>query len=341
MRSDVNRQLRLAIRPETTALVTRNTWELCEARVPEPGPGQILVRNMYVSIDPAMRGWIRPTPTYVEPVEVGSVMRAGTVGRVISSKHADFRDGDYVSDVAGNIGFQDYGLSDGAGLLKLDSNAAPLHSYAGGLGLNGFTAYFGLLEVGNPKPGETVLVSSAAGATGSVAGQIARIKGCRVVGIAGGVEKCRLVRESFRFDDVIDYKASKLPEHLSAACPSGVDIFFDNVGGSTLDAALMRLNRFGRIVVCGTISQAGSSAEAVRAHLRLALVHGRMEGFIAYEYAAQFHQALEQLLAWYAQGQLKFQEEIVDGFHSLPACLNRLFTGGNLGKLIIRLDAGL
>jgi len=243
-------------------------------------------------------------------------MRAGTVGCVVGSKHADFQEGDYVSDVAGSIGFQDYGLSDGAGLLKIDPGAAPLHSYAGGLGLNGFTAYFGLLVVGNPKPGETVLVSSAAGATGSVAGQIARIKGCRVVGIAGGVEKCRLVRESFRFDDVIDYKASQLPEHLSAACPSGVDIFFDNVGGSTLDAALMRLNRLGRIVVCGTISQAGSSAEAVRAHLRLALVHGRMEGFIAYEYAAQFRKALDQLLAWYAQGQLKLQEEIVDGFAS-------------------------
>ena len=171
-------------------MVSRDTWELCETKVPDPGPGQVLVHNMYVSVDPAMRGWIRPTPTYVEPVDVGSVMRAGTVGRVVSSQHADFQEGDYVSDVAGNIGFQDYGLSDGAGLLKIDPGAAaPLHSYAGGLGLNGFTAYFGLLEVGNPKPGETVLVSSAAGATGSVAGQIARIKGCRVVGIAGGIER--------------------------------------------------------------------------------------------------------------------------------------------------------
>lgn len=338
MGSNLNRQLRLAVRPEATAMVGPDTWQVCEAKVPEPSPGQILVRNMYVSVDPAMRGWIRPVFTYVEPVEVGAVMRAGTVGRVVSSKHPDFRDGDYVSDVAGNIGFQDYGLSDGAGLLKLDSSAAPLHAYAGGLGLNGFTAYFGLLEVGNPKPGETVLVSSAAGATGSVVGQIARIKRCRVVGIAGGAEKCRLVREIFGFDDAIDYKASKLTEALAAACPSGLDVFFDNVGGSTLDAALMRLNRFGRVVVCGSISQSGSSTEAVRAHLRLALVHGRMEGFIAYEYAPRFRSALDELLTWYSQGQLKLNEEIVDGFDTLPECLNRVFTGGNFGKLVIRIE---
>jgi NADPH-dependent curcumin reductase CurA len=260
------------------------------------------------------------------------------VGRVVESKHPDFHEGDYVSDVAGNIGFQDYGLSDGAGLLKVNTDRAPLHSYAGGLGLNGFTAYFGLLEVGNPKIGETVVVSSAAGATGSVAGQIARIKGCRAVGIAGGVEKCRLVREVFQFDDVIDYKASKVAEVLPAACPSGIDVFFDNVGGSMLDAALMRLNKFGRVVVCGTISQSGPNAEGIRAHLRLALVHGRMEGFIAYEYADRFRSALDELLSWYALGQLKFKEEIVDGFDSLPECLNRVFTGGNLGKLIIRVD---
>ena len=184
MESKVNRQLCLAVRPEAKAMVTERTWEIRESRVPEPGPGQILVRNIFVSVDPAMRGWIRPTSTYVEPVEVGAVMRAGTVGRIAASRHADFREGDYVSDVAGNIGFQDYGLSDGTGILTLDPSRAPLQSYAGGLGLNGLTAYFGLLSVGQPQAGETVLVSSAAGATGSVVGQIARIKGCRAVGIA-------------------------------------------------------------------------------------------------------------------------------------------------------------
>lgn len=334
----MNRQLRLALRPENTEMVNEHTWQISDGPIPEPATGQLLVRNIYVSVDPAMRGWIRPVATYVEPVEIGAVMRAGTVGRVVSSKHPEFREGDYVSDVAGNIGYQDYGLSDGVGLLRLDSSTAPLYSYAGGLGLNGFTAYFGLLEVGHPKPGETILVSSAAGATGSIAGQIARIKGCRTIGIAGGSEKCRLVREIFRFDEVIDYKASEVAEALPAVCPSGIDVFFDNVGGSTLDAALARLNRLGRVVVCGTISQSGSSTEAVRAHLRLALVHGRMEGFIAYEYAERFRHALDELLTWHTQGQLRLQEEIVEGFDSLPECLNRVFTGGNLGKLIIRID---
>lgn len=177
---------------------------------------------------------------------------------------------------------------------------------------------------GTPKPGETVLVSSAAGATGSIAGQIARIKGCRAVGIAGGPRKCELVRNHFRFDEVIDYKACELPQAIAAACPSGVDVFFDNVGGSTLDAALTRLNRFGRVVVCGTISQS-SGTEAVRGHLRLALVHGRMEGFLAFEYAARFQAALAELMQWYSNDS------------ALPQCLNRVFTGGNVGKLVIRI----
>lgn len=339
---NLNRQLRLKARPAGVAMPGPDTWEIVEADVPEPAQGQVLVRNLYVSVDPAMRGWIRPAPTYIEPVPLGGVMRAGTVGRVVASRRADFAEGDYVSDVAGGLGFQDFGLSDGSELLKVDPLRAPLPSYAGGLGLNGFTAYFGLLEIGRPKAGETVLVSSAAGATGSVAGQIARIKGCRAVGIAGGPQKGRLVREVFGFAEAIDYRDGNVGEAIADACPGGVDVFFDNVGGGTLDAALMRLNRLGRVVVCGTMSQAGANGEAVRAHLRLALVHGRMEGFIAFEYASGFREALDELLGWREQGLLKAQEEVVEGFDVLPECLDRVFAGKNFGKMVVRIgqDAG-
>lgn len=207
-------------------------------------------------------------------------MRAGTVGQIVESKHANYRAGEFVSSVSGELGFQDYAISDGTGLLRIDSDRAPLSAYAGGLGLNGFTAYFGILAVAKPLPGETVVVSSAAGATGSIAGQIARIKNNKVVGIAGGPAKCQAVKEFFRFDEVIDYKASSnLVSSIASACPEGVDVFFDNVGGSLLDAVLQNLRPRGRIVVCGAISQT-SGSECVKAHLRLALVHGKMEGYI-------------------------------------------------------------
>jgi len=316
---------------------TLRTWHFTEEPVPEPADGQVLVRNLYASIDPAMRGWIRPIPTYVPPVAVGAVMRAGTVGRVVASRHPDFREGDHVSDVAGNLGLQDYGLSDGTGLLKVDPEAAPLAAYAGGLGLNGFTAYFGLLDVGAPKPGETVLVSSAAGATGAVAGQIARLKGCRTVGIAGGAEKCAYVADELGFDAVVDYKRGDLPAAIAAACPGGIDVFFDNVGGSTLDAALLRLNQRGRVVVCGAISQSGPQPEAVRLHLRLAIVHGRMEGFIAYEYRDRFPAALAELTGWYRSGRLTLRQDLVTGLEAFPGTLERLFTGGNFGKLVLKI----
>lgn len=349
MPRNTNRQLCLARRPGPADPVSDQTWEIREAPIPAPADGQVLIRNLYVSVDPAMRGWIRPIATYVDPVPVGGVMRAGTVGRVEESRHPSFRAGDYVSDCSGSLGFQDYALSDGSNLLFLAASdatlRAPLHSFAGGLGLNGFTAYFGLLEVGKPQPGETVLVSSAAGATGSIAGQIAKtIDGCRVVGIAGGPEKCGYLRETLGFDAVIDYKALEpggMAEAVAAACPAGVDVYFDNVGGSTLDAALLCLNRRGRIVVCGTMSQSGPNPESVRAHLRLALVHGRMEGFIAFEYGRQFHEALNDLLRWREQRKLQFREEIVeDGFGRLPESLNRLFAGRNFGKLILDIGGG-
>ena len=246
----VNRQFRLAARP--VGLPKRTDWNLTEEPVPEPGDGEFLVKILYISLDPAMRGWMNEGRSYIAPVGIGEVMRAGAVGRVVASKHAGFAVGD---SVYGVFGVQEYALSKGGGITKVDPRLAPLPVYLGTLGMPGMTAYFGLLEIGKPKSGQTVVVSGAAGAVGMVVGQIARILGCRVVGIAGGAEKRRYLVAELGFDAAVDYKAQDVRKALREHCPNGIDVFFDNVGGDILDAALANLARHARIVLCGAVSQ--------------------------------------------------------------------------------------
>src|ERR1700761_9597778 len=244
-----NHQFRLAARPE--GLPKRSDFNYTEEPVRDPGPGQILVKILYVSLDPAMRGWMNEGKSYIAPVGIGDVMRAGAIGKVIASQNPGFAVGDYV---VGAFGVQEYALSDGKGLTKVDPRLAPLPVYLGTLGMPGLTAYFGLLEVGKPKEGDTVVVSGAAGAVGSVVGQIAKIKGCRAVGIAGGEEKCRYVVHELAFDACIDHRRPDFAEALKSACPEGIDVYFENVGGHVFDAVLPLLNSFGRIPVCGLVA---------------------------------------------------------------------------------------
>ena len=248
--SNVNHQIKLAARP--VDLPKESDWERAESPVPSPGPGEVLTKTHYMSVDPAMRGWMNDRPSYVPPVGIGEVMRALTVGEVIESNNDGLAVGDFV---AGIQGVQEYALSDGSDLMKADLSLAPAPAWLNSLGIAGLTAYCGLIEVGQPKAGETVVVSGAAGSVGAHAGQIAKIKGCRVVGIAGGAEKCAYLTDQLGFDAAVDYKAQPIGAGLKQACPDGIDVFFDNVGGEILDAVLARINRFGRLALCGAISQ--------------------------------------------------------------------------------------
>jgi NADPH-dependent curcumin reductase CurA len=328
-----NRQFRLAARP--VGLPKRSDWNVTEEPVPEPRDGQVLVRIQFVSLDPAMRGWMNEGKSYVPPVEIGAVMRAGTAGTVVSSKHPDFAAGDAV---AGMLGVQQYAVSDARGLRKVDGKAAPLSTYVGGLGVTGLSAYFGLFDVGQPKPGDTVLISGAAGAVGSVAGQLAKIHGCRAVGIAGGPEKCAFVRE-LGFDGAIDYKSEKLQAGLSRECPNGVDVYFDNVGGETLDAALTRINLGARVVICGAISgyNATEKPKGPSNYLSLLVNRARMQGFIVFDYAKRYAEGYEALTRYYAEGRLKLRETVALGFDTFPEALLKLFKGENVGKLLLKI----
>jgi NADPH-dependent curcumin reductase CurA len=282
-----------------------------------------------------MRGWVNDTKSYVPPVGLGEVMRAYAVGRVEASRHPDFKAGEAVQ---GLFGVQQYAISKGRGVYKVDPGAAPLARWVGGLGMPGWTAYFGLLDVGQPKAGETVVVSAASGAVGSVVGQIAKIKGCRVVGIAGGADKCRYVRDTLGFDDCVDYKAGGLADKLAAACPKGIDVYFENVGGEILDAVLPQMNQFGRIPVCGLISSYNAETPVpgpvnFRAVLTKRL---RLQGLIVFDWAERIPEAIRELGAWHKNGQLKLREDVrTGGIDAFPATLNLLYTGGNFGKLVL------
>ncbi|MGC8100346.1 NADP-dependent oxidoreductase [Metapseudomonas otitidis] len=329
----INRQFLLAKRPVGPA--TRDTFNFVETAVGEPGPGQVLVENLYLSLDPAMRGWMNDAKSYIPPVGIGEVMRALGVGKVIASNHPDFAVGDHVN---GALGVQDYFLGEPRGFYKVDPSKAPLPLYLSALGMTGMTAYFALLDVGAPKAGETVVLSGAAGAVGSVAGQIARIKGCRVVGIAGGADKCRFLVDELGFDAAIDYKAENVAEALKRECPKGVDVYFDNVGGDILDAVLTRLAPRARIVICGAISQYNNK-EAVKGpanYLSLLVNRARMEGFVVMDHAAQFADAAREMGGWMASGQLKSKEDVVEGLETFPETLSKLFDGGNFGKLVLK-----
>ena len=333
----VNRQFRLAARP--VGLPKRTDWNLTEEPAPEPGDGQFLVEVLYISLDPAMRGWMNEGRSYIAPVGLGEVMRAAAVGRVVASKHPDFAVGDHVNGV---FGVQQYALSKGAGVTKIDPDLAPLPIYLGTLGMPGMTAYFGLLEIGKPKSGQTIVVSGAAGAVGTVVGQIARILGCRVVGIAGGAEKCRYLVAELGFDAAIDYKAQDVRKALREHCPNGIDVFFDNVGGDVLDAALANLARHARVVICGAVSQYNNTT-AIKGpsnYLSLLINRASMTGMVVFDYADRYSEAFNALAGWLAAGKLKSREDIVTGFANFPETLLKLFAGENLGKLVLQVADG-
>ena len=328
-----NRQFRLAARP--VGMVKRGDFEFTSSPVPEPAPGQVLIRVLYVSLDPAMRGWMNEGRSYIPPVGIGEVMRAGTAGRVVKSSNPQFAEGDLVT---GWGGVQDYVLSDGKDITKVDPRLAPLPVYLGTLGMPGMTAYFGLLEVGKPKKGETVVVSGAAGAVGSVVGQVAKIKGCRVVGIAGGPDKCRWIVDELGFDAAIDYKSEDVNKALRQHCPKGVDVYFDNVGGDILDAALARMARNGRIVICGAISQYNNTTQVKGPSNYLSLLVNRasMTGMVVMDYTDRFEEAVREMAGWMKAGNLKTREDIVEGLETFPETLLMLFKGENTGKLLIK-----
>jgi NADPH-dependent curcumin reductase len=333
--SQTNRQVRLAARP--SGLPRPTDWEFTSEPAPVPGPGEFLVEVSHLSLDPAMRGWMDARPSYVPPVEIGAVMRAGAVGRVVASEHPGFAVGEHVS---GAFGVQEYATSDGRGVIKLDLSVAGPATYLGALGMTGLTAYFALLDVGRVKEGDTVVVSGAAGAVGSVAGQIAAIKGCRVIGIAGGPEKCRVVTEEFGFDAAIDYRLPGLRRTLRELAPGGVDVYFDNVGGEILDDVLTCLARRARVIICGAISQYNEGEVRGPANYMMLLVtRSSMTGMLVFDYAARYPEATAELAGWYRDGRLVSRETVVHGgVEDFPRTLLMLFEGANTGKLVLALD---
>jgi NADPH-dependent curcumin reductase CurA len=331
-----NRQYRLAARP--VGLPKPSDWNFTSEPVAEPADGQVLVKVLQLSLDPAMRGWMNEGRSYIPPVGIGEVMRAIGIGKVILSRNPGFAPGD---DVSGGFGIQEFCLVKDAkqvGLHKIDLGLGAPPQWLNALGMPGMTAYFGLLDVGRPKPGDTVVVSGAAGAVGQTVGQIARIKGCRVVGIAGGKAKCEFVVKDLHFDACIDYKGASVRDGLKEHCPKGVDVYFDNVGGDILDTVLTRINRGARIVICGAISQYNNTAP-VRGpsnYLSLLVNRARMEGMVVFDYAERFPQAIGEIAQWMREGKFVSREDVVAGIEKFPETLNRLFSGGNFGKLVLK-----
>lgn len=330
--SRVNRRVRLARRPQ--GLPRASDWNIVDEPIPDLKEGEVLIGNIYLSLDPAMRGWIREGKSYIDPVEVGAVMRCLSLGKVVSSKHKLYQEGTYLT---GLTGVQQFAISDGTG-LSIVPEQANLTTFLNILGMPGMTAYFAFLEVGKPRAGDTVLVSGAAGAVGSLVGQLAKIKECRVVGIAGGEEKCRYLKE-LGFDDTIDYKNEDLADALSRTCPKGVDLFFDNVGGEMLDTVLTRIRKNARIVICGAISQYNKEKEEVyglKNCLSLLVNRARMEGMIVFDYVRKYPQAVKDLSHWMKTGALKSREHIDQGIDQFPVSLLKLFSGKHAGKLILQ-----
>jgi NADPH-dependent curcumin reductase CurA len=327
-----NRQWLLAQRPD--GAIKDSDFKLVETDVPTPGEGEALVRNLMLSCDPTQRGWIA-RDTYLPAVKIGEVVRSLGAGRIEASNNPDFAVGDTVS---GLVGWQDYVVMNPKGQLNKLPQGAPLELAMSALGLTGMTAYFGLLDVGRPVAGETVVVSGAAGATGSVVGQIAKIKGCRAVGVAGGAEKCRWLTDEAGFDAAIDYKSESVPARLKELCPKGIDIFFDNVGGDILDAALARLAMRGRVVLCGGIANynATEPPPGPKNYLNLVVQRGRMEGFLVSDYLSRAGEAISALAGWVQAGKIKNKVDVQHGLENAPATLRRLFEGRNEGKQLLR-----
>jgi NADPH-dependent curcumin reductase CurA len=335
----VNHQVRLAARPQ--GMPRAGDWQFTEEPVAEPGEGGVLVKVLALSLDPAMRGWMNEGKSYIPPVGIGEVMRAGGIGVVAASKNRAFAVGDHVT---GGPGVQEYWLVAGdqvkrSGLAKIDLRLGTVTQWLNVLGMPGMTGYFGLMDVGQPKAGETVVVSGAAGAVGQTVGQIAKIKGCRVVGIAGGDAKCRYVVDELGFDACIDYKAGDVKEGLKQHCPKGVDVYFDNVGGEILDAVLARLARGARIIICGAISQYNNTGavQGPKNYLSLLVNRARMEGIVVFDYADRYPQAIAEMAGYLKQGRMKSREDVVEGgVAAFPATLLKLFSGENFGKLVLK-----
>ena len=333
----INRQWLLAKRPD--GMIGPDNFQYTETAIPEPGDGEVLVRNLYFSFDPTQRNWMVDRPSYLPPVGIGEVMRAGSVGQVVKSNHADSAEGALVQTTGC---WQDYVLvAPGRGPLGvnvLPPGVSP-ELMLSALGITGITAYFGLLDIGKPVAGETVLVSGAAGATGSVAAQIARIKGCRVVGIAGGAEKCAWLKDEAQVDVAIDYKSGNLDAQIGDACPDKWNIFFDNVGGATMQAALNHLALYSRVVMCGGISGYNDVEPQPGPNNLMNLVtnRGRMEGFIILDYLDRAGEAIQDLIGWVSSGEIKYQVDVQEGFDNIPATLQRLYTGQNLGKQLLKI----
>ncbi len=336
--SATNHQIRLAARP--VGLPTDANWQHTTEAVAQPDDGGVLVKTLALSLDPAMRGWMNEGKSYIPPVGLGEVMRAGGVGVVIASKHPKFAVGDHVS---AGLGVQEYLLIPAdqirrSGLVKIDLALGSLTQWLNVLGMPGMTGYFGLMDVGQPQPGETLVVSGASGAVGQTVGQMAKIKGCRVVGIAGGQAKCDWVVNTLGFDACIDYKNGSVKDGLKQHCPKGVDIYFDNVGGEILDAVLARINRKARIVICGAISQynATTAVQGPKNYLSLLVNRARMEGIVVFDYADRYHLAVAEMAGYLKDGRMKSREDVVNGLTNFPKALTQLFTGENFGKLVLK-----
>jgi NADPH-dependent curcumin reductase CurA len=339
----VNHQIRLASRP--VGLPTAANWSHTSEPVAEPAEGGVVLKTLALSLDPAMRGWMNEGKSYIPPVGIGEVMRAGGVGRVIASKNERYAVGDYVS---AGFGVQKYvtlakDQMRNAGLVKIDLSVGTLTQWLNVLGMPGMTGYFGLMDVGQPQAGETVVVSGAAGAVGQTVGQMAKIRGCRVVGIAGGAAKCDWVVKELGFDACIDYKAgpSAVRDGLKTHCPGGVDIYFDNVGGEILDAVLARINRKARIIICGAISQYNNTTavQGPKNYLSLLVNRARMEGIVVFDYADRYHLAVAEMAGHLKAGRMKSKEDVVVGLETFPETLLKLFNGENFGKLVLQVAA--
>ncbi len=332
--ADKNIQVLLARRPKGE--VTLEDFKIVHTQLPQIRSDQILVHNHFLSLDPYMRGRMNAFKSYAQPVAIDEVMVGQTVGRVVASKHKGFQEGDYV---LGSFGWQLYGVGDGTGLTRIEDQGIPLSAYLGVMGMPGVTAYVGLLDIGRPKSGETVVVSAASGAVGSVVGQIAKIKGCRAVGIAGGSEKCAYVTDELGLDGCIDYKRGKLAEELAKAAPEGIDVYFENVGGPILDTILTRMNPFGRIPFCGLVSQYNAvDPYGVKNIGSLVVNRIKMQGFIVGDHLSRWPAALKDISQWLSEGKIKYKESITEGIENAPAAFIGLLSGKNFGKQLVRLN---
>ena len=331
----INKKLLFKKRPY--GIPDENTWELTEEKLPDLLEGEILIEHEYISLDPAMRGWMNEARSYIKPIEIGEVMRAGSVGKVIKkSGKTRFNIGDYVS---GWGGVQTHCISNGENLIKVDPLKSNLSTYLGVLGMPGMTAYFGILEEAKIKEGDVVVVSGAAGAVGSLVGQIAKIKGCTVIGIAGGEKKCNYIKDNLGFDNSIDYKKGNVIKEIKKKCPNGIDVYFDNVGGEILDAALIFLRRNARVILCGAISQYNNkeSIKGPKNYLSLLVNRASIKGMIVFDYVHKYEKAISEISGWIEEGKITVNEDIYEGIYNFRSIFLKLFNGDKMGKLILKI----